>query len=354
MTRRVLVTGGVGVLGKALATTLAERGDEVSTLDIRSWPVAPPGVRHTVGDIRDRDQLRSLTDGVDVVVHCASGLPSYPASTIREVIVDGTRSVLDVAQSAKVPRVVHISTTSVYGLPTVVPTPETYPRHPVDPYGVCKVEAEQMCERLREEGMSIPILRPKTFLGPGRMGLFAMLFEWADEGRGFPLLGGGRALTQMCATEDVVAAVLAVIEAPDDVANDTYNIAAADFGPLRDDFQAVLDAAGHGKRVVPIPARPAAAVLNVLSTLRLSPIYRRLAYKLIADSYVSIEHARSRLGFQPRYSNREAILAAYHWWRTHRNTSAGQLAHRSADRPTGRTSDDPWRQGALALAKAFF
>ncbi|ASW57172.1 NAD(P)-dependent oxidoreductase [Plantactinospora sp. KBS50] len=353
MTRPVLVTGGAGVLGKALASTLAGRGDQVVSMDIRPWPAAPPGVRHTVGDIRDRERMRLLTDGAGAVVHCASALPSYPAATIRSVIVDGSRSVLDAARHAGVSRVVYISTTSVYGLPTVVPTPETYPRQPVDPYGVCKVEVEQMCERLRDEGMVVPILRPKTFLGPGRMGLFAMLFEWAEEGHNFPLLGGGRALTQMCATEDVVTAVLAVLEAPDEIANDTYNVAAAEFGSLRDDFQAVLDAAGHGKRVVGVPARSAAAVLNVLSMLRLSPIYRRLAYKLIADSYVSIEHAGNRLGFQPRYSNREAILAAYEWWRANRGSAAGRAETRQGQ-ATGRTSDDPWRQRALTLAKAIF
>jgi nucleoside-diphosphate-sugar epimerase len=181
------------------------------------------------------------------------------------------------------------------------------------------------------------------------MGLFAMLFEWAEEGHNFPMLGGGKALTQMCATEDVVDAVLATLDAPAEVANDTFNIAAADFGPLRDDFQAVLDAAGHGKRVVPIPARPAAVVLQALSALHLSPVYRRLAYKLIADSYVSIDHARERLGFQPRYSNRDAILAAYEWWRSNR-----RVAPPPAAASTGRTSDDPWRQRALALAKAVF
>jgi nucleoside-diphosphate-sugar epimerase len=212
------------------------------------------------------------------------------------------------------------------------------------------VEAELMCERLRDEGMCVPILRPKTFLGPGRMGLFAMLFEWADEGRGFPLLDGGRARTQMCATEDVVSAVTAVLEAPAEVAGDTYNIAAADFGTLREDFQAVLDAAGHGKRVRAIPGRPAAATLQVLSWLRLSPIYRRLAYKLLADSYVSIERATDRLGFRPRYSNREALLAAFEWWRVNRAEAAGHAGGRA----TGRTSDDPWRQGVLGLAKAFF
>jgi nucleoside-diphosphate-sugar epimerase len=363
MTQQVVVTGGRGVLGAALAAALTADGCRVATIDVRPWsdgaeaavPAEVPATaaastspahRHVVGDVRDAALLAPIVAGADAVVHCASALPSYPAAQIRSIIVDGTRTVAEVVRRAGVPRLVYISSTSVYGLPDVVPTPEEYPRAPVDAYGAAKVEAESICEQLRAAGTCVPILRPKTFLGPGRMGLFAMLFEWAEEGHGFPLLGGGRCRTQMCALSDVVAAVQAALHAPAAVADDAFNIAAAEFGPLREDFQAVLDAAGHGKRVVSIPAGPAVAVLRVLSALRLSPVYRRLPRKLLADSYVSIDRARERLGFRPRYSGQEAILATYQWWRENRAAVAG--------RATGRTSAEPWRQGALAVAKAFF
>jgi 2-alkyl-3-oxoalkanoate reductase len=254
--------------------------------------------------------------------------------------------VLETARDARVARVVHISTTAVYGLPTQVPTPETHPREPVDVYGRAKADAEVVCERFRAEGMCLPVLRPKTFVGPGRMGLFAMLFEWADEGRHFPVLGRGDVRIQMCAIEDLVDCVHTVLTAPDEVANDTFNVAAARFGTLREDFQAVLDAAGHRRRVVSIPARPAVAALGLLQRTRLSPVYGRLLHKLLADSYVSTDKARERLGFEPRYSNQEALLRAYQWWRE--NAAGG------GDPTPGRTSTQPWRQGVLSAAKVFF
>jgi nucleoside-diphosphate-sugar epimerase len=178
------------------------------------------------------------------------------------------------------------------------------------------------------------------------MGLFAMIFEWAEEGRNFPILGSGDVRIQMFAIEDLVDAVAGVLSAPSDIANDTYNFAAADFGTLREDFQAVLDAAGHGKRVVSLPARPAVAGLRLLERARLSPVYGRLLHKLLADSFVSIDKARERLGFQPRLSNRDAILRTYAWWRENRADGS--------PRGAGRTSHDAWRQGALSLAKVFF
>jgi 2-alkyl-3-oxoalkanoate reductase len=352
----VAVTGAAGVLGTHLADHLLRAGGQVRAFDLRPVPTRPR-LKPLTGDIRDPGALAEAFGGADAVVHCASALPSYPAADIRSIIVDGTTTMLEAARAAGVRRVVHISSTAVYGLPRLVPTPEDHPHEPVDPYSSAKAEAEQVAERFRAEGMCLPVLRPKTFLGPGRMGLFDMLFQWAEEGRHFPVLGNGDVRIQMLALDDLVDAVAAVLRAPDEVACDTYNIGAAEFGTLRDDFQSVLDAAGHGKRVISLPSGPAVAVLRALERTRLSPVYGRLLSKLLADSYVSVDKATERLGFRPRMSNRDAILRTYDWWRARRATAAPVSAGNGDGRTAkgdGRTSRDPWRQGVLGLAKVFF
>ncbi|MFD7137639.1 NAD-dependent epimerase/dehydratase family protein [Streptomyces sp. NPDC059894] len=349
MPARVAVTGAAGVLGSHLVDHLLRSGSRVSAFDLRPVPAAP-GLTSFTGDIRDPRAVTEALGGADAVVHCASALPSYPVADIRSIVVEGTTTVLEAARAAAVPRVVHISSTAVYGLPPLVPTPEDYPHVPVDPYSSAKAEAEKVAERFRAAGMCLPVLRPKTFLGPRRMGLFDMLFQWAEEGRNFPVLGRGDVRIQMLALEDLVEAVATVLRAPDEVACDTYNIGAAEFGTLRQDFQAVLDAAGHGRRVVSVPGRPAVAVLRALERTRLSPVYGRLLSKLLADSYVSVDKARERLGFRPRLSNQQAILGTYEWWRAQRATAAPVAAGKGG----GQTSRDPWRQGVLGLAKVFF
>ncbi|MFY1632996.1 NAD-dependent epimerase/dehydratase family protein [Solwaraspora sp. WMMB335] len=346
--RTVTVTGGSGMLGGNLVRHLAADGWQVRSVDLRPPAEPVPGVDHVLADVRDTARVRAALTGTHAVVHTAAALPSYPEPEIRSIIVDGTRNVLDAARTAGVERVVHISTTAVYGLPRQVPTTEDHPRSPVDPYSRAKAAAEEIGERWRAAGMCVPMLRPKTFLGPGRMGLFAMLFEWAEEGRNFPVLGRGDVRIQMFAVEDLVDAVTAALHAPPDRANDTFNLGAAEFGTIREDFQAVLDAAGHGKRVIPIPARPAVAVLQLLERLRLSPVYGRLIHKLLDDSYVSIDKAEEVLGWRPRYTNRDAILRTYRWWR------ANRAAATAAGPSTGRTSREPWKQGVLGLAKAVF
>ncbi|TDC42185.1 NAD-dependent epimerase/dehydratase family protein [Micromonospora sp. KC213] len=343
--KTVVVTGGSGMLGGHLVRALADDGWQVRSLDVREPAEPVPGVSYTVADVRDVERVSAALHGADAVVHTAAALPSYPEDEIRSIIVGGTETVLAAAARGGAERVVHVSSTAVYGLPKIVPTTERYPREPVDPYSRAKAGAEEVAERFRARGMCLPMLRPKTFLGPGRMGLFSMLFEWAEEGRNFPVLGRGDVRIQMLAIDDLVDAVRTVLAAPAPVANDTFNIAADRFATIREDFQAVLDAAGHGKRVVSIPARPAVAALELLQRLKLSPVYGRLIHKLLADSYVSVDKARDVLGWTPRLSNRDAILRTYDWWRANRH---------AAPTSAGRTSRDPWKQGALGLAKAVF
>ncbi|MFK3985146.1 NAD-dependent epimerase/dehydratase family protein [Micromonospora sp. NPDC050397] len=346
----ITITGAAGMLGSRLAERFAADGHEVRGVDLRPGPDVS-----VLGDIRDPALMARAADGADTLIHCAAALPSYPTGEIRSIIVDGTGNVLGAARRARVRHVVHVSSTAVYGLPKVVPTPEEHPRAPVDAYSAAKAEAEEVAERFRADGTLMSILRPKTFLGPGRMGLFAMLFEWAEEGRNFPVLGRGDVRIQMFAVEDLVDAVATVLRAPDDLANDTYNLGAERFGTLREDFQVVLDAAGHGKRVVSLPARPALAALGLLERTRLSPVYGRLLHKLMGDSYVSVDKARQRLGFAPKFSNADAILHTYRWWREQRQSPAEPTSGAAGQAtPSGRTSRDPWRQGALGFAKIFF
>ncbi|MFD9611323.1 NAD-dependent epimerase/dehydratase family protein [Streptomyces sp. NPDC004288] len=350
MVERIVVTGGAGMLGSTLIERLLDEGRQVHCVDLRAPRTEHPHLTHTVSDVRDAVTMKRVTADADAVVHCAAALPSYPADTIRSVIVGGTEAVLTAAEANAVPRVVHISSTAVYGLPKVVPTPEEYPREPVDTYSAAKAEAEEVAERFRGRGMCLPILRPKTFLGPGRMGLFAMLFEWAEEGRNFPVLGRGDVRIQMFDVADLVDAVVTAMEAPAERADDTFNLGATEFGTIREDFQAVLDAAGHGKRVRSLPARPALAALSLLQRSGLSPVYGRLLHKLLDDSFVSTDKARDVLGFRPKHSNQDAILRTYAWWREQQRTAGARPAKKSE----GVTSVEPWRQGALSLAKVLF
>ena len=334
---RWLVTGGAGFLGINLVRHLLARGDDVVSLDREPFEY-PERDRITEmrGDIRHAEDVRRAARGCDVIVHAAAALPLYPPDEIRTIDVDGTRVVLEVASQTPV---VHISSTAVYGVPDHHPLVETDRLSGVGPYGTAKVDAERECERARDRGQRVAILRPKSFVGPERLGVFAMLYEWAREGRDFPILGPGTNRYQLLDVEDLCTAIVAAANS-----SATYNIGAQVFTTLREDFQAVLDDAGHGGRIRSLPAAPAVAALRVLERLELSPLYPWIYATVTEDSFVSIDKAMRELAWQPRYSNKDALVRNYRWYCEHadRLGEAG-VSHRV-----------PWKQGALALAKLVF
>ncbi len=342
-----LITGGAGFLGINLIRYLLERGQRVVSLDIAplDYSDVVDRVRAITGDIRDAQTVRSALEGVDIVVHAAAALPLYDPADIFSTEVDGTRVVLEEAFRKNVERVIHISSTAVYGIPDHHPLLESDPLHGVGPYGKAKVLAEQVCEEYRRKGMCLPILRPKSFVGPERLGVFALLYEWARDGKHFPVLGRGDNPYQLLDVEDLCQAIWLCATLPCEVVNDTFNIGAREFGTPRTDFQAVLDYAGHGRRVIPIPEKPAILVLRVLERLGLSPLYQWIYETVGKESFVSTAKAEERLGFRPRYSNREALLRNYQWYLENADRIDG--AH-------GITHRQPWRQGLLRLAKMFF
>ncbi|HEY5924383.1 MAG TPA: NAD-dependent epimerase/dehydratase family protein [Kofleriaceae bacterium] len=342
---RWLVTGGAGFLGINLIRDLLARGDEVVSLDREPFDYPEQArIVEVRGDIRERDDVLRAARGCDIVVHAAAALPLYAPREIHTIDVDGTRTVLAAARELDCARVVHISSTAVYGVPDHHPLLESDPMHGVGPYGIAKVEAERVCLAARAQGQLIPILRPKSFVGPERLGVFALMYEWAREGRDFPILGRGTNRYQLLDVEDLCSAIILAATAPPERANDTFNLGAAVFTTLREDFQAVLDEAGHGRKLRSIPIRPAIAALRVLERLKLSPLYPWIYETVTEDSFVSIEKAQRQLGWQPRYSNKDALVRNYRWY----VTNADRLG------ASGVTHRVPWKQGALALAKLAF
>ena len=347
MSSRVLVTGGSGFLGINLVRHLLGRGYEVSSLDLLPFDYADcrDRVRAVVGDIRDRDAVDRAMDGVDLVVHCAAALPLYSTEDIMSTDIDGTRNVLESALDFGVTRVVHISSTAVYGVPDHHPLHEEDAMIGVGPYGQAKIEAEQVCDSYRAKGICIPVIRPKSFVGPERLGVFALLYDWAKDGKNFPLPGSGNNLYQLLDVEDLCVAIESAMTLDAAAVNTEFNIGAKKFGTVRQDFQAVLDKAGFGKKIIAFPEGPATAVLALLRVLRLSPVYK-WAYGTVAkESFVSIEKAERVLGFAPKYSNADALLRNYKWYLDNLSRFEGQA---------GVTHRVPWSQGILKLAKIFF
>lgn len=344
---RFLVTGGSGFLGINLIRHLLERCHEVRSLDVVPFDYADvvDRVEAITGDIRDADAATRACEGIDIVVHTAAALPLYTPEEIRTTDIDGTRRMLEASEKAGVERFVMISSTAVYGIPDHHPLHEDDPMVGVGPYGEAKIAAEGVCREFRERGMCVPIIRPKSFIGPERLGVFALFYDWAHTGHGFPMIGSGKNRYQLLDVADLCDAIYLCSTLDRDVVNDTFNIGAADFTTMGEDYQAVLDAAGYGKRIHGFPAAPMIWTLRVLEALNLSPLYKWVYETASKDSFVSIEKAQRVLGYAPKFSNKDALLRNYHWYVEHLDEFQGSdgVSHRV-----------PWKQGILAVAKRFF
>lgn len=291
---RIYITGISGFLSINLVRYLLARGyTDICGIDLVDFTYPEREHIHFVqGDIRNRQTVRETMQDADLVIHTAAALPLYPPEEIYSTEVEGTRIVLQQALEYGVKRFIHISTTAVYGVPDHHPISETDPVSEVGPYGKAKIQAEELCRAYREKGMCIPILRPKSFVGLERLGVFAIFYEWASEGRNFPMIGSGNNRYQLLDVEDLCQAILACMTLEEARINDTFNIGAAEFTTMKQDYQAVLDEAGFGKRIIPFPAGPVVLALKVLETLKLSPLYPWIYETASKDSFVSIEKAQ--------------------------------------------------------------
>ena len=343
---RYLITGGAGFMGINLTRYLLARGHQVRSYDIAPFDY-PEAARIDVlqGDIRDRSLHARAFEGIDVVVHCAAALPLCPPEEIMSTDVEGTRRLLDTALAVGVGRFIHISSTAVYGVPDHHPLVEDDRLTGVGPYGEAKVQAEALCVAYRAKGLCLPVLRPKSFVGPERLGVFELLYDFAFQGHGFPVLGPGNNLYQLLDVEDLCQMVYLCATEDRERVNTVFNVGAARYGTLREGFQAVLDRAGHGKRVVSLPVAPAIWALKLLQALHLSPLYPWIYETAAKESFVSIDLAVSRLGYAPQSSNDEALIRNYDWYVANRDRIAARV---------GTTHRVPWKRGALALARFVF
>ena len=339
---RWAISGGAGFLGLHLARRLLADGHDVRTLDLGPLDdlELESSVEELRGDVRDPSAAARLVEGADVLVHAAAALPIQASrEAIRSVNVEGAGVVLAAALEAGARRAVLISSTAVYGIPKHHPLREDAPLVGVGHYGESKIDAERVARRAGRRGLEVVILRPKTFVGPERLGVFEILFDWIREGRRIPILGDGTNRYQLLAVEDLVAATLSAAEA--DVAGETFNLGATDFGTVRSDLEALIAHAGSGSRLRPVPARPAELALRALELARLSPLaewHYRTAHR---DSFVDVSKAQRLLGFSPRLSNERALCETYDWY----------LENRTSLRSAGVTHRVPWDQRALGLLK---
>lgn len=331
MARQALVTGGSGYFGSTLVEHLVNAGYKVRNIDVSAPSGHPAGVEFVRGDIRDLPVLREALSSIEVVFHNVAEQPlSKDAALMNSVNVDGTRALLQAALEAKVTKVVHTSSSAVYGIPKVNPITEDTPLSPAEVYGQAKADGEALCQESVRRGLDVTIMRPGTVVGHGRLGIFAILFDWVADGVPVFVLGDGRYHHQLTHAADLARASMLAAERPGPT---SYNIGAAEFGTMRETIEALTTHAGTGSTIRSLPIKPATIAMSAVSRIGLAPFapYHWLAYG--KPRWFDISKAQSELGWEPVHSNASMVCEAYDWYVHHRH-SLGAEGRSLHQRPT--------------------
>lgn len=342
---KVAITGGAGFLGYHLCRELADKCDKIVVMDIAPIDKEeyPSNCRYERVDVRSKQKLVGFLDDIDFIIHAAAALPLWSKKDIFDTNINGTKNVLSGAKSRGVKRVIFVSSTAVYGVPEKHPIYEDDSLVGVGAYGESKIIAEKVCEEFRDNGLCVPIVRPKTFIGTGRLGVFQILYDWVKSGKRVPIIGDGENRYQLLEVEDLVDSIYLMLTLPKYKVNDTFNVGATEFETVREDVGALCDYSGTGARVFQVPSRIAKPMLSLLWILKLSPLYKWVYDTADKDSYVSSQKAQKVLGWEPQYSNKDALIRSYRWY----------LEYYKGLKDYGITHRVAWKQGMLSLIKRF-
>lgn len=321
----VLVTGGNGFVGRHVVSALKERGCAVRVLALPDedtrW-VRDHGVAVFRGDVRHPQALAAPMRGVDAVVHLAAMMDVwFPMGDYRAVNVTGTENVCRAALAAGVRRIVHMSSSSVYGMGLGRPAGESFPLAPFpDPYPITKAAGDAAVQRMiAEAGLPAVIIRPDQIFGPGDRLHFGRMAGRLRAGKGVIVGRGDNALPFVYVT-DAVRGLLLALDHPDAVGQ-AFNI--TNDSPLtqRQMLEAIAHEIGGSPPHVHLPYRAlyaagyAAERLAALGPSRRRPPITRLGVAFFGtDNRYAIGKARAELGFRPRVPLREGVRLTAAWY----------------------------------------
>ena len=314
---RVVVTGASGFIGTHLVNTLTAQGIEVYATD-RYPPVHPlPCARFIEADLLDDAAISPLFEGADTVFHLAAiaSIAREERDEYTRVNVDGSAKVRSLAEKHRVQKIVHMSSSTVYGIPESCPLSEDSPIQPKNPYGQSKALAEAAISRQQEYPIEVAIIRPRVVVGKGRAGIFALLFTALEKGLPIPLFGGGKNRFQFTAVDDLISGTLLAARENSGGENQIYNIGSDVLHTVREEMEALAEVAKSSSRFLSIPTKPLENTLGFLHRIRVSPLVPEQYQIASADFVLDTRKAKERLGFSPKSANREGIVEAWHWWK---------------------------------------
>lgn len=323
---KVVVTGASGMLGRAVAETLRDRGDTVRAFQRR--PAGIPGVEDVRGSLTEADDVDRAVADADAVVHLAAKVSiSGPEDEYRAVNIGGTSHVVEAMRRAGGGRLVNISSPSVAHLGTSIVGLDATPADPGrarGPYARTKAAAELLAmDADGADGMLVTSVRPHIVWGPGDTQLVGRIVDRARTGR-MPLLDQGLALIDTTYVTNAAEAIVAALDRIEDVHGESFVVSNGEPRTVRDVVGGFCDAAGVPRPVIRIPGRlgrAAGRLVERVWDLRPGddepPMTEFLAEQLSTAHWFDQRRTHERLRWTPRISLDEGLEELHRWFERH-------------------------------------
>jgi UDP-glucose 4-epimerase len=311
---RILITGGAGFIGSHLCDKYTKEGHTVICLDnFMSGNLV--NIRHLLdyrnfklvkGDIRDFDLLEKIMRGLDVVFHLAAQIHvdrSYVEPRLTyEVNVMGTQNILEAARMFDSKKIIHASTSEVYGSALYVPIDEKHPLDAPHPYGASKIAADRMCYAyIKTYGMDISIMRLFNVFGPrqrdiGYGGVISIFTRRILSNVPPIIYGDGLQTRDYTYIEDVINAYDLVLNHNDPI-TEPINFGTGREVPILDLANAIIDLCGKKGNVKPVHVEA-----------RIGEVKR-----LIGNA----TRAKELLGWEPKWSLENGLREFVQWYKNY-------------------------------------
>ena len=323
---RILVTGATGFIGSHLVENLLnENKYEVIALvrnPKKAKELEKKGVEIRVGDITDKKSLKGVTKNVDVVIHLAAHMRFH--TKWEKLFSTNVAGTLDLAKDAienNVSHFIYASSTEAIGPVKTVPADETHPYNPAYQYGISKMMAEKILNKLKDEkGLPVTILRPTGVYGPGDLYVTLSTVRGVKNGKLNRLPGKGDKYVHFTYVDDVVQGFIKALENPKKAIGETFIIASDDYYTYKDTFTIIAELLGVDPPQKSIPVLIAyigiwfMEMANKLRRIDDFVIHASVVKDMTKNRAYSNKKAKEILGFQPKYTFRDGMKITIGWY----------------------------------------
>jgi len=312
---KILITGGAGFIGSHLCEKYTTEGHSVLCLD-NFMNANLMNIRHLLGyrnfklikgDIRDFDLLEKIMPGVDVVFHLAAQIhvdrSIVEPKLTYEVNVLGTQNILEASRTYDVKKIVHASTSEVYGSAEYTPMDEKHPLNAPHPYGASKIAADRMCYAyIQTYGMDICIMRPFNIFGPrqkdtGYGGVISIFTRRVLSDIPPIIYGDGRQTRDYTYIDDIVRAYESIFSYDKSI-TEPINFGSGREIRIVDLANTIIDLCDRNGNIKPIHVEPRPGEVK----------------RLIADT----TKAKNLLKWEPKYTLEEGLRRFIDWYKDYK------------------------------------